>query len=96
MKKKKLTIALLSAAGLGNYGDELIRKLWIQFYKNHSVVDISFSPISRGKNEDYTFVNTAKLWDFEYTFSGVDLIHFAGGGYINDEFNTISNFLTHS
>jgi polysaccharide pyruvyl transferase WcaK-like protein len=92
IKKNKVTIALISAAGSGNYGDELIRKLWMQFYKNYSVVDISFSPVSEGENGDYTFVDKAKLWDFEYTFSGVDLIHFAGGGYINDEFNTISNY----
>jgi polysaccharide pyruvyl transferase WcaK-like protein len=91
-KENKLRIALISAAGLGNYGDELIRKLWLRFYKKHSVVDISFAPISECENADYTFMEKAKLWDFEYAFSGVDLIHFAGGGYINDEFNTISKY----
>ena len=91
-EKKRLTIGLISAAGSGNYGDELIRKLWLQFYKKHSVVDISFLPLDGGQSSSYTFVDKAKLWDLEYTFPGVDLIHFIGGGYINDEFNTISKY----
>jgi polysaccharide pyruvyl transferase WcaK-like protein len=92
--EKKLTIALISAAGTGNYGDELIRKLWLQYYKSQSIIDISFSPVEKQvlTNNNYVHVNVSEIWEHKYSFSGVDLIHFLGGGYINDEFNTISKY----
>jgi polysaccharide pyruvyl transferase WcaK-like protein len=88
----KLTVATISAAGSGNYGDELIRKLWLDFYRNLNVLDISFLPRTDQDGKSYEFVSLEEFWNNTVDFSNVDLIHFLGGGYINDEFETISDY----
>ena len=88
----KLRIAMISAAGTGNYGDELIRKLWLDFYRNVNILDVSFRPTIDQVGKSYQFLSLNDFWNSNIDFSSIDLIHFVGGGYINDEFETISAY----
>jgi hypothetical protein len=90
--QKSLRVALVSAAGSGNYGDELIRMLWLKYYEKCSIVDISFSRFEMRGIQNCQFIDLHEFWDTDVDLKNVDLIHFLGGRHINDEFKTISKW----